>query len=269
MPRRPMAPRAPPSGETGKRRSRHPRRRPQHGDPDQRGGPGRRHATYRARPGAARPGHTRLPVVRGAMTDLGTLGGSGAAPPHQRCRQWSHVGDRRRGGPPLPVGGRHMTDLGTLPGFGGGPRDRINEAGSVVGFAVDPLRRPRRRPTGGPTRSAVPGSTGDGDLLDLGTLGGPNSVALAAQRRPGRCVVRPVRRRAAPAAEASARRRREEARHRRRPRLVWRAGRRDAGPERLASAPRAGSSRHRHHRRQIVGTAELEEDHASWRTPAS
>ena len=69
-----------------------------------------------------------------------------------------------------------MTDLGVLPGFAGGRAIRINEEGWVVGFSVDPLATPGAAPPA--ERHAW--LYRDGELIDLGTLGGPNSFALGA-----------------------------------------------------------------------------------------
>lgn len=74
-----------------------------------------------------------------------------------------------------------MTDLGTLPGFGGGRGVDMNDEGHVVGFAVDPLPNLLATPTGegGPPLDRHAWLYRDGELIDVGTLGGTNAAALS------------------------------------------------------------------------------------------
>ncbi len=112
----------------------------------------------------------------GVMTDLGTLGGN-----------WSRATDitdtgRVSGTSETADGALHpfvwengtMTDLGVLPGFAGGRALRINEEGWVVGFSVDPLATPGA----GPPAERHAWLYREGELTDLGTLGGPESSGL-------------------------------------------------------------------------------------------
>jgi uncharacterized membrane protein len=72
-----------------------------------------------------------------------------------------------------------MQDLGTIPGFGGGRALRNNDDGWVVGFAVDPLPNGLATPSAGAPLERHAWLYRDGELLDLGTLGGTNSAALS------------------------------------------------------------------------------------------
>ncbi len=122
------------------------------------------------------PGTRAFLWSEGEMTDLGTLGGDWSrATGINEAGQIVGTAETAEGAihPFLWEDGT-MTDLGVLPGFAGGRAIRINEEGWVVGFAVDPLPTP----TAGPPAERRAWLYREGELIDLGTLGGPNSVAL-------------------------------------------------------------------------------------------
>ncbi len=119
----------------------------------------------------------------GAMTDLGTLGSDfSRATAINEAGQVVGTSETADGAvhPFLWEDGT-MTDLGTLPGFGGGRAVDMNDEGQVVGFAVDPLPDLLATPTvdGSQPLGRHAWLYRDGELTDLGTLGGTNSAALS------------------------------------------------------------------------------------------
>ena len=119
----------------------------------------------------------------GAMTDLGTLDSDfSRATAINEAGQVVGTSETADGAvhPFLWADGT-MTDLGTLPGFGGGRAVDVNDAGHVVGFAVDPLPDAQATPTGDEAQPLERHAWlyRAGELIDLGTLGGTNSAALS------------------------------------------------------------------------------------------
>jgi probable HAF family extracellular repeat protein len=117
----------------------------------------------------------------GQMTDLGTLGSDfSRATSINEAGQIVGTSETADGAiHPFLWEDGEMTDLGTIPGFGGGRAIRNNDDGWVVGFAVDPLPDGLATPAAGVLLERHAWLYPDGDLIDLGTLGGTNSAALA------------------------------------------------------------------------------------------
>lgn len=111
----------------------------------------------------------------GTMTDLGTFGGA-----FSRANGLNEAG-QVVGGAETADGATHpfvwangtMTDLGTLPGYRSGRAIRIDAAGDVVGFMLQPIDA---TPTAGAPQMRGFVYRG-GRMIDIGTLGGPSSVA--------------------------------------------------------------------------------------------
>jgi probable HAF family extracellular repeat protein len=124
------------------------------------------------------PGGTDRPFlwIRGAVLDLGTFGGPGGGA-HAINQRGQVVGEADTAD---DVEHAFLWDQGTLLdllSFGGGHSESngINSRGEVVGFAATTIPDPTQ--TTGDTESHAFLWAG-GPMKDLGTLGGPNSIAI-------------------------------------------------------------------------------------------
>ena len=120
---------------------------------------------------------------RGVRTNF-TLGGPEAVSQALALNERGQAVGLSTIGPDTPEGQPHhaflfhngiITDLGTLPGHRLSAASDINERGQIVGVSVEEL------PSGERTPHAV--LWDDGNIVDLGTLGGQDSSAMAINNR--------------------------------------------------------------------------------------
>jgi probable HAF family extracellular repeat protein len=128
---------------------------------------------------------------RGALTDLGTLpDGNFSGAGSINARGWvagvSTIGDTDplqggRVGHAVLWKGNAITDLGTLPGGIESGALQVKDGGQVVGFATintipDPFTSGMGSPFAATTRAFI---WQDGQMRDIGTLGGPDALPAA------------------------------------------------------------------------------------------